>query len=213
MIRKIRKGVIAVLVILIIIVAGGFLGRTLIESKEEKVVSILTVNDTEFFLQDLMYYIWDMEMKVNEMALSYDYADPSKFWNTYTNGRFTRLRAKDLVIENAIRDEVLYQEALKHNFSLEESEKERVLERAEELNFELSEYQRDITRLTLEDFQKIVEKQALGEKYADFLVEVNGLIEKDILVEGEYFEKLKEEYQVEVQEEEWKLVEMGQVTL
>lgn len=159
--------------------------------------TLLTVGEEKVTLQDSLYYIMLVENGSNEKAEDYSEAVQKSFWNIKTGEEgYVSQVAKKVILQQMIKDEILYQEAVKNGWEIDDAQvKNAVIQ----VWAEMSPYQKELTGYTKESLEERLKKAYAGQVYGEAY--------------GEDFEELKEEYQVTIDEKLWESLEMGRVTL
>lgn len=206
-----------VILILLVSVAGcGIGGKKEFKVKEHLNEVILTINDTEFTLEDIGYYIANGEAAVEAQALVYSPDDPQKYWNKHTNGIFIKVQAKENVMDNFTRDCLLAVAAKDKNISLSDDEKQQCQAAAESAYEQLNSYQCEGTGITVETLSDAMQNAYLGEKYVEYRLENDGTSEyttDDWKLDGLCYNGLMSEYKIKVNDELWEKVDFGNITI
>lgn len=159
--------------------------------------TLLTIGGEKVTLRDSLYYIMLVENESNEKAENYSEAAKKSFWNIKTGDEgYVSQVAKKVILQQIIKDEILYQEAVKNGWEIDDAEVENALI---QVWAEMSPYQKELTGYTRESLKERLEKAYAGQAYGE--------------VYGENFDEIKEEYQVTVDEKLWESIEMGKITL
>lgn len=184
---------------------------------DERVVSIsssASESDTvSIDMQEMAYYIINVEGNINDMAYQYNSKSPAKFWNLKVETTYTmRDYAKDLAMDSCVRDNIYYIEALKNGMELTEEEKKLASENAYAIMKNLTGRQMDLSDFTYEVLYGIETKLFIASKYANSLSE-NGYDKDELELEGSYYNELRSAYNVSVNEELWDKVEFGNLSI
>lgn len=184
---------------------------------DERVVSIsssASESDTvSIDMQEMAYYIINVEGNINDMAYQYNSKSPAKFWNLKVETTYTmRDYAKDLAMDSCVRDNIYYIEALKNGMELTEEEKKLASENAYAIMKNLTGRQMELSDFTYEVLYGIETKLFIASKYADSLSE-NGYDKAELELEGSYYNELRSAYDVLVNEELWDKVELGNLSI
>lgn len=159
--------------------------------------TLLTIGGEKVTLRDSLYYIMLVENESNEEAENYSEAAKKSFWNIKTGDEgYVSQVAKKVILQQIIKDEILYQEAVKNDWEIDDTQ---VKNAVTQVWAEMSPYQKELTGYTRESLEERLKKAYAGQAYRE--------------VYGEGFDEIKEEYQVTVDEELWESIEMGSVTL
>lgn len=163
-------------------------------------------------LKELSYYVLVMEASVNNTASLYDPSNTNKFWNLYLENTFVSTIAKDTSIDMCIRDNIYYNEAIASDFDLDETELLQVSDEASNIYYNLTGKQVDATELTLNDIYNIRYKIILATKYITYLMKNNEFTEKELNINGSYYESLYKKYNVDI-DDNWDEISLGNITI
>lgn len=163
-------------------------------------------------LKELSYYVLVMEASVNNTASLYDPSNTNKFWNLYLENTFVSTIAKDTSIDMCIRDNIYYNEAIASDFDLDETELLQVSDEASNIYYNLTGKQVDATELTLNDIYNIRYKIILATKYITHLMKNNEFTEKELNINGSYYESLYKKYNVDI-DDNWDEISLGNITI
>jgi hypothetical protein len=179
---------------------------------------VLTVKDDDnamnISLQEIAYYIINVEGDVDDMAHQFNSENLNAYWNVKLDkGLYTmRKYAKDLVIEKCVMDNIYYMEALKNNVTLSENEKELASEDAYIILRNLTGKQMDMSDYSYDDLHKIMEKLYISSKYVGQLKE-SGISMEELDYKGKYYLELKDEYSYIIEEKVWDEIKLGALTV
>lgn len=182
--------------------------------------NVLTVTDTSdeqatvnVNLQEMAYYIINVEGDMQEMACQYDSDYPGRYWSLKIEATYTmRDYAKDLAMDSCIRDNIYYMEALKNNITLTEEEEERASEDAHIIMKNLTDRQMDVADFTNDVVYDIQIKLSIAGKYVNSLVE-KGYTMEELELGGDYYEELRLKYKTTENEQLWEKVKLGNLTV
>jgi len=164
--------------------------------------------------REVAFYVAYEEQLVHEQALVYNSEKPQKYWNAHVNGVFLRIAARNSVIQMAIHDELFYQMALEAGVELNEAERESLQSSQEDAWNDLAEYDKqDLLGVTREDIDACLERMIYAQKYQLFYANLQNLSYEDYNWDEEAYEKLLEEHSFEKNEEAWKALQFGKITL
>lgn len=177
----------------------------------------ISVGTTDISLREAAYYIIIMESSVNETAMQYNENSPFYYWNIYMNdgkdkSNFLRTQAKEEVINICIRDEIYYQEAKKTGVVLDEEEVKKCTDDANIQERALTGKQIDVTKYEYRDVYKAINKIYIIKKYISMLMD-EGYTEEELELDGDYYEKLKANYDIDIKEEIWNEITLGELTV
>lgn len=177
---------------------------------------VLTINDTEFTLEDIGYYIANGEASVEAQAKIYSPDNTYAYWQKHTNGVFIKLQAKDNVIDNFTRDIILSMAAKDNGMSLSEEELTYCKTSAKQLFDGLNDFQKEEAGITVENLTKAVENAYLAQLYVNSKLENDnseGYTAEDWALNGVCYKGLLSKYEVKVNEDVWEKVDLGKVTI
>lgn len=175
------------------------------------------INDSRITLKEASYYVMVIESNVNGFAVQYNEKDPKRYWNIYLNNgenksNFLSSQAKEDMKAACIRDAIYYMEAENAGISLSEQEKSDVMDDAYDQEKLMTGKMIEVTGYDYKDLYKALEKIATVKKYINTLME-NGYTEEQLDVGGEYYEKLKNSYNVWENEDMWEKITLGTITV
>lgn len=176
---------IAVLAAVVLIVCGavGF-------EKLHKDV-IITLDNKKLYLDDLIYYIYMQESQANMMQQYFGNWD----WDAaYDEEKTMREAISEQILDQAIRDELLYEEAKKEGLTLTEEDEEAINSSIEEITASFTSKKRNKLGLTKSNLKSILTKLSLAQQYQEKKSEEFEVDEQAI--RGEIDEKDYEEYKV-----------------
>ena len=183
---------------------------------DEQIVTIKSKADdsqVSINMQEMAYYIINVEGDVNEMANQYSSSNPNSYWTLKIETTYTmRDYAKDLAMNSCIRDMVYYSEAIKNGVELSEEEEELVSEDANLILKNLSAKQMDLSDFSYEVLYDLEKKLYLSSKYVSSLRE-NGYTIEELELEGSYYEELLENYEISENEELWGKIKFGSLSV
>ena len=184
------------------------------EHLEEVILKVYDDEETvEISLQELGYYIINVEGDIDDMAHQFNSDNLNAYWNVKLDkGLYTtRKYAKDLVIDKCVMDNIYYIEAIKNDITLTEKEEELASEDARLILKNLTSRQMDVMDYTYEDLYNIMEKLYITSKYVNTLVE-DGYTMDELEYKGSYYKELKEKYSYKV-DDLWESVKLGNLTV
>jgi foldase protein PrsA len=153
---------------------------------------VLTVNEQNVYLNEMMYYIYAVEASGAQWEQMYQTYYNSSYWDTeYEEGKTMRDQAKEYVMDTAIKYEIIYDKAVKADYTLTEDEKLQAESNAATILSEMTEDVLKITGFTKEILTKVQEKLMLGEKYYSKVVE-DLAIDNDAIKDSIKFDDYKQ---------------------
>ena len=158
----------------------------------------VTIDGVEHTFKDLAFYVAQQEMKTQKQAKAYDLTDPEKYWNLHVNGVFIRVKARALETDVSLsQEEIAFMENQKKDFwsDLEEEGQERL-------------------GVSEEDIDQAFKRIALAQKQQQILTEQKEAGSEAYSVGGErYQDLLEEEHTYEVNQNLWKRLNFGNITV
>ena len=179
---------------------------------------VLTVEEDQQYsvdvdMQEMAYYIINVEGDMQEMALQYDADNPQKYWRLRIEATYDMMDyAKDLAYDSCVRDNIYYIEAMKNGMELTKEEEELAFNDASLIMKALSGKQMAFSDYTVDKLYKLEKKLYLASKYVNNLV-MEGCTKEELELEGAYYEALRKEYEMTVNEELWNEVVLGSLTV
>ncbi|MBQ8261962.1 MAG: hypothetical protein IJZ00_06735 [Lachnospiraceae bacterium] len=224
--RKLKKEVKELLVflaVLFLVMAGyavyAHMNRFVFDESLSDV--IITVGEREITLKEFTYYIMQVEETGQQAALLYNEENPLEYWGLYMNegekaGYISDL-ARIAATDYCIRDYVYAAEAVRNGIRLTEEERAGVLENATYAWEHMTEKQREVTTFTREELVLVMETEALAHKYMVMLANETGhpleAISTEYDVNGTYYEELKLQYDIVVDERVIEKLRFGHITI
>ena len=213
--KKLRVTVVLLVLVVMLAIAvrqDRIRKQDIIYAESLDVVAI-TVDGVELTLRDIAVYVAYQEKTVQKDALVYDYENPHKYWNTYTNQYFVRSLAEKAVRDMAIHDEIFYRMALKEGLVLDEREEAYLFNEQQDFLMDLSEEQMLRLGVSEADLLTAMRKIALANKAQSILAQSNGLYYEDYNYTGTVYELILEEHQIKVEESVWDRIAVGNITV
>ena len=177
---------------------------------------LVTINDEKVTLKDMSYYIIVIESNLNAQAVAINPDNPKKYWNTpLNNGEeagFLCDQAKKDTMDACIRDIIYSEEANKAGIELTEDEIRACEEDAKEQEKAMTGQAIEVTKYEYKDVYDAVYRTHILKKYMTMLMS-EGYAESELDVDGAYYNQIKATYNIEVNEELWGNVTLGQVTI
>lgn len=181
---------------------------------------VLTVNSVknesdsiDINLQEMAFYIINVEGDVHQMAIQYNSKNPRSYWNIKLDKMYTmRDYAKDLSFDSCVRDNIYYLEAVKNQVTLTKEEEELALNDAYLIMKNLNGKQMDVANFSVEVVYSIEKKLYIASKYVNELVK-NGHTKEELELKGTYYTNIKDNYLTDTNEEIWNQVRLGNLTV
>ena len=137
-------------------------------SKTEVIVSI---NKSTLTLEDFLYDIYQVKLERNTWNDSYKDILGVDYWDYEFEGNKMENLAKDTIMTRVILYEILYDQAIDAGFSLTDEDESMVATNADELINSMTKKQLEDSGLDYEILIKRFQKQLLGDKYYNTLLD------------------------------------------
>jgi foldase protein PrsA len=198
---KKTKQILSLLLIFILAV-----GMTLLSgcSQKDKTGSsdsiVLTINDTDIYMSEMMYYIMAVEATGAQYDATYQQLTGTSYWDqkdpTDPDGKTFREQAKDYIMDSAQMYEILYEEAVKEGYTLTDDEKTEAGTNADQILNSISDEQLKVTGFTKESLTTVQQKLTLASKYYNDLLDTFDIDEDSIkeTINRDDYKKYKTEY-------------------
>lgn len=187
--KKTRK---VLSLLLISTLAVGMTFMTGCSQKEDSTKSVVvTVNDKDIYLSEMMYYIMAVESSGAQYEAAYQQYTGTSYWDQKDpndpNGKTIREQAKDYVMDTAELYAILYDKAVKDGFTLTDEEKTQAETNADQILTSMSKDQLKLTGFTKELLSQVQQKLTLAGKYHTDLIDkfdiddegIKGTIKRD----------------------------------
>lgn len=162
--------------LLISTLAVGMTFMTGCSQKEDPAKSVVvTVNDKDIYLNEMMYYIMPVESSGAQYEAAYQQYTGTSYWDQKDpndpNGKTIREQAKDYVMNTAELYAILYDKAVKDNYTLTDDEKTQADTNADQILTSISKDQLKVTGFTKELLSQVQQKMTLAGKYYTDLID------------------------------------------
>ncbi|MBO5259201.1 MAG: SurA N-terminal domain-containing protein [Agathobacter sp.] len=203
-----------ILIVMIFIALGKYESRQDIVYKDSLDMTAAKVNGTTLTLADVAFYVYYEEDQVNKQAVAYNPEDPNEYWNTYTDGQFMKMSARNAAIQMAVHDEIFYQMAVEEGITLSEEEQTSLANNQADVWADMTDEGIEIRLgITQEQINETLEKMIYAQKYQTiYALSSNGDYE-DYNLGKEPYEELLEQQDYEINEKIWERVPFGKVTI
>lgn len=176
--------------------------------------TVVTINDYSYDLREVSYYVIKMEAFVDNAANAYNENNPKAYWNLYINHTFVSKAAHDNCMKLVIRDFMYANEAAKLGLTLTDERLEEVEDEVHTILKNMSPEQMSITNYTDKELYDILYRVAMAEAYVTYLMDKDSsLTEEDLDTEGTYFEEMKENYDIDINDKIWDKIDLGRITI
>ncbi len=175
---------------------------------DDGVVESVNVN-----LQEMAYYIMNVEGDINDMAHQYDSEHPDRYWLLRIEATYDmKDYAKDLAFDTCVRNFIYYMEALKAGMELTEEELELASDDTKTIMENLTGKQMDMSDYSEESLFNLEKKLYLATKYVNSMTK-QGYSVVDLELEGSYYNEILNKYNVRINDEIWDKVVLGNLTI
>jgi len=182
---------------------------------KENIITLSSDDENKEYinLQEMAYYIINVEGDINDMAHQYDSEHPDRYWLIRIEATYDmKDYAKDLAFDTCIRNNIYYMEALKAGIKLTKDELKLASEDTKIIMKNLTGKQMDMSDFSEDVLYNLEKKMYLATKYVNSLTE-KGHTVKELELDGDYYKELLETYKIEVNEEIWDLVVLGNLSI
>ena len=214
--QKLVKPIILCLCLVVIAYAAyarGYTRKKLVYADHLSDTAI-TVDGQAITFGDLAFYILYEEGLVEKQARIYNPDSTKDFWNLHTNGSFISAEAKDAVMNMAVHDYLFYQ------LAIDEGTDALTADEKQQLEYAKSDFWEDLLDIQWEKLpcdEAAINDQiyiaAVAEKYAGALAEKNGPSQAAYKYDGYYYEQIKNDHDVVINDRLWDRFVMGDNTL
>lgn len=169
------------------------------KTNENKIAEtlVVTVNDFNVYLDEMMYYIWQTETEYDSYNDYYEENYGVNFWEQDAgDGLTARDFIKDDVMDNVVRSYILWDQAIAAGMTLTKEEQKTSKTRAQEILTGFTEKQKETIQLSEERLIEILEKEAFVDKFFNEKLESYSVDEEQIRNELEG--QMEKEYEVDV---------------
>ena len=172
-----------------------------------------TVDENDLTLTDLAFYIAYQEKSIQEQAIVYDPENTRKYWNLHTNEGFMNEIAKEAAVDMAIHDEIFYQIADAEGVELDAEEIAYFENEFYDFCSDLEENQWIALGVTEETIRETMYKITVANKYQSILAEIKGVSYEEYNFDGAAYQELLAEHECEKDEEVWRRIPIGRITV
>jgi uncharacterized protein YpmB len=159
---------------------------------------VLTIDNEQIYLDEVLYHLTLSKMQGQLYAAFM--MDPDYMKKEYGDGRTIGEVMKQEAMDNAIRYELLYQQALKEGYELTEEEIADSQKKTENILVTIPEDDQKKAGLTEDKLVHIQEKIALAARYYQTIYVSTDLSEKEV------YEQMREGHQVTIKQKVWNSV-------
>ena len=204
---------IVVVAIIVFVCYRGFKSKEAFIFSEHLDDVAATINGEKLYYKDLSFYVLYEEEKVEKEAQIYNPESTKDWWNTYLNGEFVSVSARNTAMNMAMHDRIMYDLAKENNITLNEEEKAKLVNSQNDFWEDLLDEQKNNMPVSRDFINETIEQIALGEKYQGKLVAEKGVNYFEYNYDGyEYNNMIKNDYKIEI-DDNYKKLEFGEITI
>ena len=181
----------------------------------DRVLTLTSVNgdSVDINLQEMAYFIINVEGDINSMAYQYDNEHPNRYWLLRVEAAYDmKDYAKDLAFDTCVRNYIYYMEALEAGFELTDAELKLASDDTRRIMKNLTGKQMDLSDFNEDNLFRLQKKLYLATKYVNNLTQ-EGYSIKDLELKGEYYQELLKNYDIDTNNEVWDLVVLGNLSI
>ena len=214
-----KRKLITILVIIVIVIAvvivcvRAFKNREAVAFSEHLDDVAATINGESLLYRDLSFYVLYEEMQGEKEARVYNPESSKDWWNSYVNGKFVSVTARETAMDMAVHDRIMYDLAKKDNITLTSEEENQVAMTQSDFWEDLFDEQKKNLPVSKEEINEQIKRTAIGEKYQNKLAEEKGVNSFEYNYDGYlYKQMLDSDYKVKIDDNYDKLV-FGEITI
>lgn len=214
-----KRKLITILVIIVIVIAvvivcvRAFKNREAVAFSEHLDDVAATINGESLLYRDLSFYVLYEEMQGEKEARVYNPESSKDWWNSYVNGKFVSVTARETAMDMAVHDRIMYDLAKKDNITLTSEEENQVAMTQSDFWEDLFDEQKKNLPVSKEEINEQIKRIAIGEKYQNTLAEEKGVNSFEYNYDGYlYKQMLDSDYKVKIDDNYDKLV-FGEITI
>ena len=113
---------IVIVAIIVFVCYRGFKSKEAFIFSEHLDDVAATINGEKLYYKDLSFYVLYEEERVEKEAQIYNPESTKDWWNTYLNGEFVSVSARNTAMNMAIHDRIMYDLAKENNITLNEED-------------------------------------------------------------------------------------------
>lgn len=171
--RKLKKGMSLMLVF--ILALSMTLATGCSKKEDDNKVSkqlAVTVDDKKIYMDDMMYYIYLVELQGNQYDEMYKAYFGTGYWDTeYEEGVTIREKMKSYIMDTVVMNEILYDKAIAEKYELTDEEVKTTKENTATMLENVTEDQLKITGFTEDKLLDIQEKLAIAYRYQTDIID------------------------------------------
>lgn len=214
-----KRKIITILVIIVIVIAVVIVCVRAFKNREAFVFSehlddvAATINGESLLYRDLSFYVLYEEMQGEKEARVYNPESSKDWWNSYVNGKFVSVTARETAMDMAVHDRIMYDLAKKDNITLTSEEENQVAMTQSDFWEDLFDEQKKNLPVSKEEINEQIKRIAIGEKYQNKLAKEKGVNSFEYNYDGYlYKQMLDSDYKVKIDDNYDKLV-FGEITI
>ena len=208
----------AILCLCVVVVGYAFITmqgrRNTVRYEDHKQDVVATIDGKDMLFEDLAFYILYEERIVEEQARIYNPDSTKDYWNMYRNETFIQKEVKDVILNMAIHDWIMYDLAVQDNMDTL-SEKENQYLEYTRIDFweDLLDIQRQRLPASEETINSQMDKAAVAEKYQNYLGITQGPSVAAYKYDGYNYEQMLESHSIVINDDLWERFVVGDISL
>ncbi len=173
----------------------------------------VTIDDKEYTLEDMAFYVSYLEDIVQDAAYVYNPEDTNAFWNLHMNKNFLRVMTRDEAMNMAIHDFIYLEKAKTLDMELSEDETAYADSRMDDFWMDLPESAHEKLGVDHEVIRQQVRNLALSQKAQELEAQMANIEYEDLNMSGYSYKKELEKHKVKINRSIWDGLSFGRVTL
>lgn len=174
----------------------------------------LSLGDTQRTFREVAFYVAYEEAEVDKQAVVYNPEKPEKYWNLHVDGIFIRIAARNAAAQMALHDEYFYQMAMEEGITLNEDEQKSLADYQEDFWNDLTDDGKaEKLGVTKEEINATMERMMYAQKMQLIYANLQGAEYEDYDFSEEAYENLIKESSGKINENLWKKLAFGSITL
>lgn len=132
----------------------------------------MTIDGDKLYDKDLMYFVYQTESQYNYMDALYRQFYGSGYWDQADeNGVSNRINAKNELENNIRQFYILYKEAVKAGYKINDEDKKSAAENVKDIRDNLSLKQKGLKGMSKKDLTKTAERAAMADRYKKDMID------------------------------------------
>lgn len=203
---------ILILLCLLLLTGCGARQRTIIFAEHLDDVAV-TIDDKDYHLRDLAFYIAYQENNVQNQALVYDYNNANAFWNIYTNKNFLRIKTREEAMNMAIHDFIFLEMAKDIGLALSEEEFIYADSMMDDFWNDIGPDAQLRLGVDYDTLRDQIRDMALSQKYQSFYAIMNEREYEEYNMDGDAYKALLNTHTIKIKNNVWDGLNFGRITV